>query len=65
LLTLQVCWAILAFMLGSFNLWEADTRIVESEDQQWTFGQVIAIVLLTVPMIALIEGYFRRRLQTF
>lgn len=33
----------------------------ESESQEWTFGQVIAIVLLIVPIIALIEGYFRRK----
>jgi uncharacterized membrane protein SpoIIM required for sporulation len=58
LLTTKVCWAILSFIWGSVNLWRNRTQ--EPDSQQWTFGQVIAIVLLVVPVIALIEGYFRR-----
>jgi hypothetical protein len=50
----------MAFVWGSVNLWGVPTS-TESESQQWTFGQVIAIVLLIVPIIALIEGYFKRR----
>jgi hypothetical protein len=26
-------------------------------DDEWTFGQVVALLLLFAPMIALIEGY--------
>jgi hypothetical protein len=51
---------MLAFIWGSQNLW-AEMEMGEPESQQWTFGQVIAIVLLIVPIIALIEGYFRRK----
>jgi hypothetical protein len=58
LLTAKVCWAILSFIWGSVNLWRNRTQ--ESDSQQWTFGQVIAIVLLVVPVIALIEGSSRR-----
>jgi hypothetical protein len=35
--------------------------MTEFESKQWTFGQVIAIALLIVPIIALIEGYFSRK----
>jgi hypothetical protein len=55
---------ILAFVWGSLNLWWR-IRIPESESQQWTFGQVIAVVLLTIPVIALLEGYFKRKSNLF
>jgi hypothetical protein len=65
MLTLKVCWSIIAFIWGSLNLWAGTTiagaKILDSESQQWSFGQVIAIVLLIVPLIGLIEGYFRRK----
>jgi hypothetical protein len=51
---------ILAVVWGSHNIW-SESRLSDFESEQWTFGQVIAIVLLIVPMISLIEGYFRRK----
>jgi hypothetical protein len=53
---------MLAFVWGTINLWGwlDSVDVSDAESQQWTFGQVIAIALLIVPVIALTEGYFRR-----
>lgn len=62
---MKVWWLIISFVWGTLNLWThpsktllslIDTPISE-EVKNWTFGQVIAIMLLLAPIIALGEGY--------
>jgi hypothetical protein len=37
----------------------------ETIDHEWTFGQVIALLLLTAPVIALVEGYLTSKLKFY
>ncbi|XPS79881.1 hypothetical protein M3J07_011874 [Ascochyta lentis] len=50
----EVWWLILALAWGLTNLYPLPKMIY---DQQWTFGQVIALLLLIAPIIALVDTY--------
>ncbi|KAH7093139.1 hypothetical protein FB567DRAFT_609533 [Paraphoma chrysanthemicola] len=52
----EVWWLALSFTWGILNLWHQE-RDIEPESREWSFGQVIALVLLVAPVCALIEGY--------
>ncbi|KAF2025909.1 hypothetical protein EK21DRAFT_92864 [Setomelanomma holmii] len=53
----EVWWLMLAFLLGTLKLWMPANRLDEPGSQQWSFGQVLAVVNLVVPVIALSEGW--------
>ncbi|CAO2655636.1 Nn.00g044390.m01.CDS01 [Neocucurbitaria sp. VM-36] len=52
----EVWWLAVSFAWGASNLWHQKYDI-EPESREWTFGQVIALVLLFAPIVGLIEGY--------
>jgi hypothetical protein len=43
-----------SFAWGILNLWLYE---IQTETQQWTFGQVVAIVILGAPLVSLVESY--------
>ncbi|KAH7384454.1 hypothetical protein BKA66DRAFT_78476 [Pyrenochaeta sp. MPI-SDFR-AT-0127] len=52
----EVWWLVVSFAWGALSLWNSKFEL-EPESREWTFGQVIALVLLVAPFVALIEGY--------
>lgn len=53
---MKVYWLMVGLCWGLFEVFPLDP-ILQFEDLEWTFGQVIALLLLAAPVIALIEGY--------
>ena len=47
---------MISFAWGAQNLWMRDT-LEEPGSQKWTFGQVIALLVLVAPILASAEGY--------
>lgn len=60
---MKVWWLAVSFAWGASNLWHQKYDI-EPESREWTFGQVVALVLLLAPVVGLIEGYCMRKLST-
>ena len=57
---MQVWSLVVSFTWGVLNLWVIDDRWLETtepDSQDWTFGQVIAVVLLLAPIATLVESY--------
>jgi hypothetical protein len=52
----DVLWLLISFCWGTLSLW-LQRPLHSLGGQQWTFGQVIALVLLIAPAIALFEGF--------
>ncbi|KAF2828419.1 hypothetical protein CC86DRAFT_380367 [Ophiobolus disseminans] len=57
-LTIKVWWLVISFAWGAVMLWSNDS-VDEPESQRWSFGQIIALMVLLAPAIALIEGYLK------
>lgn len=58
---MKVWWLIISFTWGILNIWLLEGTAIgvrEPDSQVWTFGQVMAMVILLAPIIGLTEGYF-------
>lgn len=51
----EVWWLVLSFSWGIINLWGQNTK--DDGRLKWTFGQVMALLVLAAPIIASTEGY--------
>lgn len=56
---MEVWWLVIGLFWGLTNL----IPITEAADQEWTFGQVIAALMLVLPVISLIETLATRRFK--
>jgi hypothetical protein len=52
----EMWWLILSFTWGIINLW-GRTNLDDQGQYKWTFGQVMALLVLAAPIIASAEGY--------
>ncbi|KAH6614342.1 hypothetical protein C7974DRAFT_74404 [Boeremia exigua] len=59
----EVWWLIVSFCWGSLNLWMRST-LNEGGRDTWTFGQVMALLVVFAPVITLIEGYAKATTQS-
>lgn len=63
----QIFWLLVAFAWGiirlmsllkvTHRLFQKGFKVSQNENSQWGFGQVVAIVLLAVPLITFIEAF--------
>ena len=53
----EVWWLILSFSWGTMNLWGRHPQEEDKTRYKWTFGQVMALLVLAAPIIASAEGY--------
>jgi hypothetical protein len=58
----DVLWLLISFCWGTLSLW-LQQPLDSSGGQQWTFGQVIALVMSVAPAIALVEGFVNKTAQ--
>lgn len=55
----QVWWLVMTYVWGMVKLWIlSDWGFSLGEDQEWTFGQVLPLLLLAVPLITLLEVFY-------
>ncbi|KAF2626751.1 hypothetical protein BU25DRAFT_411290 [Macroventuria anomochaeta] len=54
----EVWWLIISFCWGVLNLWMRPT-LNEEGHNTWTFGQVMALLVVFALLITLIEGYVK------
>jgi hypothetical protein len=54
----EVWWLIISFIWGLLNLWMRPT-LHEDGTETWTFGQVMALLVVFAPLITLVEGYVK------
>lgn len=47
---------MISFCWGTLNLWMRPTLHEEGRDK-WTFGQVMALLVVFAPLVTLVEGY--------
>lgn len=57
----KVWWLVISFAWGALSLWNSKFDL-EPESREWTFGQIMALVLLAAPFFALIDGYLASEL---
>ncbi|KAF3003422.1 hypothetical protein E8E13_001084 [Curvularia kusanoi] len=57
-----VWWLIISFTWGILNLWMRPVLEEEGRDT-WTFGQVMAFLVVFAPLITLVEGYVKATMQ--
>lgn len=48
----------MSFSWGVLNLWKRQTLAEEGRDT-WTFGQVMALLVVFAPLVTLVEGYLK------
>lgn len=60
----EVWWLIISFTWGLLNLWMRPT-LHEDGINTWTFGQVMALLVVFAPLITLIEGYVKGMFPCF
>ncbi|KAG9200885.1 hypothetical protein G6514_006593 [Epicoccum nigrum] len=54
----EVWWLIVSFVWGILNLWMRPSLGEQGRDT-WTFGQVMAFLVIFAPLITLVEGYVK------
>lgn len=60
----EVWWLIISFVWGLLNLWMRPT-LHEDGIKTWTFGQVMALLVVFAPLITLVEGYVKGMFRCF
>ncbi|KAJ8112997.1 hypothetical protein OPT61_g4773 [Boeremia exigua] len=53
----EVWWLLVSFTWGASNLWPLRITVHESGIREWTFGQMIAILILVAPAVTLAESF--------
>lgn len=59
----QVWWLLVSFTWGTSDLWPLKVKVHEPGSNEWTFGQMIAILVLIAPIATLAESILEGRLQ--
>ncbi|CAG7939896.1 unnamed protein product [Penicillium salamii] len=58
LLKMQVWWLMVSFSWGVQRLFGVVALFPDKENMEWTFGQVMAIKLLAVPLVSALEFFY-------
>lgn len=55
---IQVYWLLVSIIWGTIQLLNTRSSTSNPSDSEWTFGQVLAVVLLACPLMAIIENLY-------
>lgn len=55
---------MISFCWGTLNLWMRPTLDEEGRNT-WTFGQVMALLVVFAPLVTLVEGYVKGKTLPF